>query len=74
MKSTVTFRDFFKKFLKEDITSGALVDSAVVADIYDPNNPVSGDKYNPKDARLAKGGKFILSRKGKVKTRKNRKK
>ena len=69
MKSTVTFKNFFKKFLKEDTTSGALV-----AAIYDPDNPVSVDKYNAGDVRIAKGGKVILSRKGKVKTKKLRKK
>ena len=73
MKSTVTFKNFFKKFLKEDTTSGALVASNVAA-IYDPDNPVSVDKYNAGDVRIAKGGKVILSRKGKVKTKKLRKK
>lgn len=74
MKSTVTFKYFFNKFIAEDSTTGALISSDSVADIYDPNSPISGDKYNQNDARIAKGGKIIQTRKGKIHTSKKRKK
>lgn len=73
MKSTVTFKIFFRKFLKEDVTSAAFIASDNVADIYDPNNPVSQDNYAPKNAVIPKGNKIIQTRKGKIKIKKNKK-
>jgi hypothetical protein len=73
MKSTVTFKVFFDEYISEDTTSAAFISSDNVADIYDPDNPVSSDKYNKLDSRVAKGSKVILSRKGKVKTQKRKK-
>jgi len=73
MKSTVTFKEFFKMYV-ENMTAGGVVGGS--SEGFSPDNPTSSDFYAPGDARIATPSKIIQKRSGalKIKSKRKRKK
>ena len=61
MKSTVTFKEYFKIYV-EDMTAGSAMGGS--AGGFSPSNPTSSDSYAPGDARIATPDKYIRTRSG----------
>ena len=70
MKSTVTFKEYFKIYV-EDITAGGAMGGSVGG--FSSNNPTSSDFYAPGDARIATPSKIIQKRNGAIKLKSKRK-
>lgn len=73
MKSTVTFKEFFKTYV-ENMSAGGVVGGSSGG--FSPDNPTSSDFYAPGDARIATPSKVIQKRSGalKIKSKRKRKK
>lgn len=66
-KSTVTFKQFFYENMTVDTALGGSPGG------FSPDSITSSDFYAPGDTRIPKGG-AVISRRGKVNTRKRRSK
>ena len=69
MKSTVTFKEYFKIYV-EDMTAGSVMGGS--ADGFSASNPNSSDFYARGDARIATPDSYIRTRSGAIKRRKRK--
>ena len=70
MKSTVTFKEFFKTYV-ENMTAGDVVGGSSGG--FSPDNPMSKDTYATGDMRIATPSKVIQKRSGALKIKSKRK-